>query len=115
MASQVWTQEMRKAMYARLLSEFGPHKSWKGSRRPTDKTEQFQKALEELATQFSQQSGRIITPDAVENQIDWGITVQKEMKDQSHVRNFILNKAAALDVDFITSADLPEYMNVLQR
>ena len=115
MAAQVWTQEMRKVMYARLLQEFGPHSRLKGSRRPTDKKKQFEKALAELSALFSQQAGRTIMPDAVENQIDWGIPIQKEMRDQSHARNFILNKAAALEVGFITSAGLPEYMNVRQK
>jgi hypothetical protein len=76
---------------------------------------QFEKALGELAAQSSQQTDRTITPDALENQIDWGITAQREMRDQSHARNYILNKAAALEVGFITSADLPEYMNVRQK
>jgi hypothetical protein len=95
-----------------MLDEFGPHNSWSGSRAPTNKKKQFRDTLAKLASEFSEETGSAVTPEAVENQLDWGITIQKEMKDQSHVRNFILNKAAALEVNFITSSDLPELMSV---
>jgi hypothetical protein len=114
MAKQIWTQDMRKVMDARLHMEFGPHRSWSGARSPTDNRGRFEAVLREPARYFSELVGEEITPDAVKNQIDWGITVQKEMKDQSHARNYILNKAAALEVGFISSSDLPAYMSVRQ-
>jgi hypothetical protein len=32
------------------------------------------------------------------------------MIDQSHIRNFVLNKAAALDAGFISASELPTHM-----
>jgi hypothetical protein len=112
MKNIVWTYEMRKMLYASLLAEFGPHHTWHGSRYPTDRRTDFQGVLRKLAAAFSIVSGKEITPEAVEQQVDWGITVQKEMKSQGHVRNFILNKAAALEVGFVTTSDLPNFMTV---
>jgi hypothetical protein len=115
MKSAFWTDEMRKSMYARLLHEFGPHREWAGSRSPTDKKVQFKAILAELAAQFSKQVGKTIRPSAVEQQMDWGITIQKEMRSKGHVRTFILNKAAALEANFISYNDLPQYMSVKEK
>jgi len=54
--------------------------------------------------------GMEIQASAVENQIAWGITMQHDIRNQSHARNVILNKSAALEVGFISSSDLPKYM-----
>ncbi len=115
MAKQLWTQDMRKILYARLHKEFGPHSGWAGGSSPPGMPKRFKTVREELADQFSKMAGQEITPGAVKNQIEWGITVQKEMKDQSHARNYILNKAAALEVGFINASDLPAYMSVRQK
>ena len=68
----------------------------------------FLKALSELAVLFSQMTGREITSGAVSAQLAWATTTQRELKDCSLVRNYILNKAAALEVGFIGLGDLPE-------
>lgn len=103
---------MRRLLYACLLSEFGPHRDWSGSRYPRDRRTEFHALLTKLAGVFSTLTGKTITRDAVEQQVDWGITVQKEIKSNGHARAFIMNKAAALDVGFITTADLPAFMSV---
>jgi hypothetical protein len=36
------------------------------------------------------------------------------MKDESHARNYILTKAAPMEVGFMSSSDLPESMSVRQ-
>jgi hypothetical protein len=79
---------------------------------PPDKRQQFNGAMRRLAVIFSELAKRDITPEAVEQQVDWAITVQKEIRNQGHARQFILNKAAALEVGFIVASDLPGYMNV---
>jgi hypothetical protein len=112
MKSAFWTDEMRKKIYARLLKEFGPHREWAGSRSPIDQKDRFKQVLVELAADFSKQVGKTIKPSAVEQQMDWGITIQKKMVSKGHVRTFILNKAAALETNFISYNDLPQYMNV---
>jgi hypothetical protein len=111
MAEEFWTQDMRKAMYARLYMEFGPHSEW-DPRSPIKNKDRYPAVLKELAEYFSKTLDKEISPDAVKNQIDWGITRQKEMKDRSGIRNYILNKSAALEVGFIATASLPGYMLV---
>jgi hypothetical protein len=108
----VWTYDMRTLLYACLRAEFGPHYMWKGSRYPRDRRAEFNNLLDRLSLVFSTLTGREITKEAVEAQVDWAITVQRELKGAGHVRNFILNKAAALDAGFITRADLPQTMSV---
>lgn len=103
---------MRKMLYASLLAEFGAHRTWKGSRYPTDKRQQFRSAMRKLAGIFSELAKKNITPEAVEQQVDWAITVQKDIKSQGHARQFILNKAAALEIGFIVASDLPGFMSV---
>ncbi len=108
----IWTHERRKDLYTKVIKEVGAFSTWTGARAPLSKKEKYDALLWDLSDQFRRETGEIISPAAVEQQIDWAITKQKEMKDQSHVRNFILNKAAALEVGFLSTADLPGYMHV---
>jgi hypothetical protein len=112
MPRQIWTQEMREILYSRLLQDFGPYAEWDGTRRPHGKKTQFDRMLGDLAKKFSRMAGQTITARAVEHQIAWGLTTQSEMRDRSRARNYILNKAAALEVGFLASDDLPKHMSV---
>jgi hypothetical protein len=105
-----WTQEIREKLYSRLLRDFGPYNGWGAKIEPKGEKVQFYKVLAELATQFSKEDGHLIYADVVHAQINWATTSQKEMKDQSRIRNFILNKAAALDAGFISASELPTRM-----
>jgi len=105
-----WTQEMRRKLYSRLVKDFGPYDVGEAKIKPKDKQVQFHNVLAELAMQFSKEAGHFILASAVQAQINWATTSQKEMLDQSHIRNFVLNKAAALDAGFISASELPTHM-----
>lgn len=105
-----WTQEMRVKLYSRLVKDFGPYNVWGAKGEPKDKQVQFHKVLTELAMEFSREAGHLILANVVHAQINWATTSQKEMKDQSRIRNFVLNKAAALDAGFISASELPTRM-----
>jgi hypothetical protein len=60
MATRIWTQDMRKAMYLRLLKEFGPYGSWKGARTPKDS--RYKEVLTELAVTLSTMARDHIKP-----------------------------------------------------
>jgi hypothetical protein len=105
-----WTQEMRRKLYSRLVKDFGPHNVWGAKIGPKDKQVQFYKVLAELALQFSKEAGHFIAASALHAQINWATTLQKEMKNPSRIRNFVLNKAAALDAGFISASEWPTRM-----
>ena len=105
-----WTQEMRRKLYSRLVKDFGPYNVWGAKIEPKDKQVQFEKVLAELAIQFSKEAGHFILASAVQEQINWATTSQMEMKDPSRIRDFVLNKAAALDAGFISASELPTRM-----
>src|SRR6266436_3192175 len=107
----VWTHDMRRHLYQRLAKQFGPHWTWK-NRKPN--VGELKTALTELADELSQMSGRLhrITPSAVRNQMKWATTSQISVMGIGHVGNFILNKAAALDVRFISSSELPRQLTI---
>ena len=105
-----WTQEMRRKLYSRLVKDFGPYNVWGAKIEPKDKQVQIDKVLAELAIQFSKEAGHLVLASAVQEQINWATTSQLEMKDPSRIRNFVLNKAAALDAGFISASELPTRM-----
>jgi len=92
------------------VKDFGPYNVWGAKIEPKGKKIQFYTVLAELAMQFSKEAGHIILASVVQAQINWATTSQKEMKDQSRIRNFVLNKAAALDAGFISASELPTRM-----
>jgi hypothetical protein len=101
-----WTQNMRRKVYSRLLNEIGPHERWDAKIRPIWKRQQYDKILLELAIEFSSE----VT--AIQQQINFATTTQQEFKNRSHIRSFILNKAAAIEVGFITTSQLPNYLKI---
>jgi hypothetical protein len=105
-----WTQELRKIVYARIAMEFGPHQSWGGTRAPKGKTKRFAQVLKELAEYLSRISGKPIGPGAIDQQIAWAVTKQSQVQNAGHARQFIMNKAAAVEMGFLTGPELPDYM-----
>ena len=101
---------MRRKLYSRLVQDFGPYNVWGAKIEPKDKKAHFDKVLAELAIQFSKEAGHFILASAVQAQVNWATTSQMEMKDPSRIRNFVLNKAAALDAGFISASELPTRM-----
>jgi hypothetical protein len=62
--------------------------------------------LKELAAYFTRLTGDRFAWTAVRQQVDWGKTRQKEIRD-GHLRQFILNKAAAVEMGFLSPSSLP--------
>lgn len=101
-----WSQEMRKKMYSRLAKEIAPHQNWDSKIRPIKKKEQYEQILSELAVEFS------VNANAIQQQINFATSTQRALKDRSHIRSFILNKAAAIEVGFIATEELPNYLKI---
>jgi hypothetical protein len=89
------------------VKDFGPYNVWGAEIEPKGKQVQFHKVLAELTMQFSKEAGHFIIASALHAQINWATTSQKEINDPSRIRNFVLNKAAALDAGFISASELP--------
>jgi len=102
-----WTQDLRKIMYARIVMEFGSYDDWNKSSYPDGHRERYDAVLKELAEYFKLLTGEDFEATAVEQQVKWGYTKQESVLQATHVRPFILNKAAALEMGFIKAADLP--------
>jgi hypothetical protein len=103
-----WTQELRKVVYARITMEFGTYETW-GGEQPKGQGTRYQEVLKELAAYISTLSGKTIEHTAVDQQIAWAITKQKSIR-AGHVRQFVMNKAAALEMGFLTGPELPHFM-----
>ena len=101
-----WTQDMRRKIYSRLTNEIAPHERWDAKIKPIWRRQQYDQILTELAAEFSSE----VT--AIQQQINFATTTQQEFKNRSHIRTFILNKAAAIEVHFITTQELPQYLKV---
>jgi hypothetical protein len=102
----LWTQEMRRKMYSRLSKEIAPHQNWDAKIKPIWKKQQYAQILSELADEFS------LEASAIQQQINFATTTQAELKNRSHIRTFILNKAAAIEVGFIATPELPNYLKI---
>ena len=101
-----WTQDMRRRMYVRLANEIAPHENWDAKIRPVRKRQQYDQILSELASEFS------VEVTAIQQQINFATTTQQEFNNRSHIRTFILNKAAAIEAGFISTAELPCYLKI---
>jgi hypothetical protein len=105
-----WTQELRKIVYARVTMEFGPYQTWDGGRAPKGQKARYEAVLKELAGYLSALSDKSIEYTAIEQQIAWAVTKQEVVQNAGYARQFIMNKAAALEMGFLTGPELPDYM-----
>ena len=106
-----WNQDVRKVMYRRMFEKFGACKSWVSRTNPTGDSVDMAEFLEEMSVGFAKITGEPCTVGAVQNQLNWGLGAkQSVIKDPNHLKNYILNRAAALEVGLITYNDLPDYV-----
>jgi hypothetical protein len=105
-----WTYEMRTILYRRFLEDCGPYQLWENRTTPPPGRKAFGSVVNHMARYLSHYAGYQLTPGAVASQVAWATTHQHDMGDKAQVRNFILNVAAALEVGFFTTADLPDYL-----
>jgi hypothetical protein len=101
-----WTQELRRVLYARLTMEFGSHDKWVMLSYPEGQKARYHEVLKELAKYFSQLTGERFAWTAVQQQVDWGRTRQEEIR-ANYLRQYILNKAAAIEMGFLPASSLP--------
>lgn len=105
-----WTQDLRKVLYARLVMEFGEHSKWELTNYPKGKKARYNEVLEELAKYFQALTGKPFESTALDQQVAWAVTRQQDVANSGFAYQYILNKAAALEMGFISSSDLPLYM-----
>jgi hypothetical protein len=101
---EIWTGEVRRVLYARLVRQFGPSIKWKKASSPgRGLDEEFEKFCEAFAHAMGAKSG-----DAVRHQIRFALPETEHGSTWGrHAQTAILNKAAALETGFITDSQLP--------
>lgn len=109
--NQKWTQELRTILYSRLVCEFGPYDSWGKVAYPDGKKDRFEEVLKELAAYFTRLTGKRFEWTAVWQQMKWGTTRQGIIKNGGFAYLYILNKAAALETEFLSSASLTGFIH----
>lgn len=106
-----WTQELRTMMYSRLACEFGPYNVWGKVAYPEGRKDRFEEVLRELAAYFTNLTGRNFEWTALWQQMKWGTTKQGTVKNGGFAYLYILNKAAALETEFLSSAALTGFIH----
>lgn len=106
---------MRQKVFRRLIEEFGRYGEWEGERVPVKGNPgRYHHCLDELALELSSElrTSQTLSPKAVQQQIDFGITQQRSLYDQSHIRTYLLNTAAALFEGFLVEENLPAKVTI---
>jgi len=112
MANQKWNATNRNHLYATLVKAFGPYSAWVKATYPAGKKDEYEEFIADYSRWFQSETKESVTAEAVKQQISWAFTNQELFQDQSHIRNWILNKAAALESGFIGTKDLPNVFRV---
>ena len=102
-----WDNDGRRMLYEDLLCAFGPFREWGKSTYPKGKKSEFDDLVAFDAKKLSRRYGREITASAVCQQIKWGTSGQRQIKNRHQYMCYIANRAAAEEVGFIASEDLP--------
>jgi hypothetical protein len=106
---EIWTGEVRRVLYSRLVHQFGPYRGWRKSNSPggahDDKFDQF---CDAFANAVGAKSS-----DAVKHQIRFAMPESERGSTwDRHAQTAILNKAAALEAGFIEDQHLPDLLAV---
>ena len=107
-----WTQDMRRTLYGRLASEFGPYAGWGKSSYPVGRKAEFEKALRDLAEYFRWHDGETFKPAAIHLQMRWAVTRQRTVENAGFAYQYILNTAAALETGFVSSKELRGFVHI---
>ena len=103
-APDIWTGDIRRVLYKRLVEEFGPYDTWEKSGSPgrgVDK--EFERFCEVFAKAIGAKSGK-----AVQHQIRFAMPETANGSNWGRqAQTAILNKAAALEGGFIEDKHLP--------
>jgi hypothetical protein len=106
---EIWTGDVRRLLYRRLVRRFGPSDKWKKTSSPgRGRDEDFDKFCEAFAEVVGAKSVA-----AVKHQIRFAMPeTEHESNWGRHAQTAILNKAAALEMGFITDGQLPNLVAV---
>jgi hypothetical protein len=106
---EIWTGDVRRVLYMRLVKQFGPSAGWKKVNSPgRGRDSEFERFCEAFANVVGAKSG-----GAVKHQIRFAMPETKHgSKWGRHAQTAILNKAAALEAGFIKDRQLPDLVAV---
>jgi hypothetical protein len=101
----IWTGDVRRVLYKRLVKEFGPLDSWEKSNLPGRGLDQrFVEFCDDFAKAIGAKSG-----EAVQQQIRFAMPESHQGSTwERQVQTAIMNKAAALEMGFIEDKHLPD-------
>jgi hypothetical protein len=105
----IWTQDVRRVLYARVVQLFGPLVTWEKKNSPgRELDEEFSEFCGVFARAVGAKSG-----DAVKHQIRFAMPeTERGSTWGRQAQTAILNKAAALESGFIEDKHLPDLLAV---
>lgn len=105
----IWSGEVRRLLYRRLVKQFGASQKWEKSAAPG---RGLDPAFEKFCGAFAQVVGAK-SADAVKHQIRFAMPeTEHGSKWGRQAQTAILNKAAALEAGFIKDSQLPNLVAV---
>jgi len=103
-----WNNEIRRYVYRRLMSRFGPTKEWGSINNPIPNTSHYRNLLKKLPEELRTLFAIEVTVGAIENQIAWALQPsQRSISSNGHMASYIHNRSVALDVGLIGCHDIP--------
>jgi hypothetical protein len=105
----IWTGDVRRVLYGRLVKEFGSYDKWEKANSPgRNLDQQFNEFCDAFAKAVGAKSG-----EAVQHQIRFAMPESREGSTwERHAQTAIMNKAAALEAGFIEDKHLPDLLAV---
>jgi hypothetical protein len=105
----IWTQDVRRVLYARLVQIFGPLSSWEKKNSPGRQLDDgFSEFCDVFARAVGAKSG-----DAVKRQIRFAMPeTERGSSWGRQAQPAIFNKAAAFEAGFIEGKHLPDLLAV---
>jgi hypothetical protein len=109
---EIWTGDVRRVLYRRLVELFGPYEEWEKAASPgKGRDEEFDEFCNVFAQTVGAKSGR-----AVQHQISFALPeTESGSVWHAHAQVAILNKAAGLEAGFIRDKHLPNLLVVGRR
>ena len=102
-----WTHELRCLVYRSITTRFGQHNKWGTKFHPDGKRSEYGQTLKIIADFLTTLTGARYLPSEIQQQINWAISEQKALIKKNYSRQYILNKAAAIESHFLEGKDLP--------
>lgn len=106
---EIWSGEVRRVLYQRLVVQFGPYSEWKNKTSPGGGRDE---EYNDFCGSFAQAVGAK-SQEAVRHQIRFAMPeTTRGTSWGRHAQTAILNKAAALEAGFIEDKHLPNLLAV---